>query len=208
MIPGLLGAWAVRFRSGARIGGPPATKLKELLKNLEQRGESGASLEPYEDKSRWANGWPVPEYAAELDMMKSIGVNSVAQISTDPAWAGRIFASTLSHGVASPTAEHIAPYVSDFLTTSEGQNKVKKLEAAPEAHLFVWSDQSHLSVGLALRRRFEPVGDPDIPAHIGDIWVASRFEPAAVYRWSRGSGWAVHEVPEELHRAPEPAAAE
>ncbi|MBV6695520.1 hypothetical protein KV557_00065 [Kitasatospora aureofaciens] len=52
--------------------------------------------------------------------------------------------------------------------------------------------------------RFKPVGDPDVPDHIGDVWLASRFEPTAVYRWSRGSGWAVHEVPKELHQVAEP----
>ncbi|ROR42907.1 hypothetical protein [Kitasatospora cineracea] len=208
VIPGLRGAWTVRFRQGARIGGPPAAKLSEFLKDLERRRETGASLESYEDTTRWAHGWPVPKYATELDMMNSIGIISVAQISTDPALSGRVFASTLGHGVSSPTAEHMAPYVSDFLTTPEGQNKVKKLAKAPEAHLFIWSDSSHMSVGLALRHRFKPVGDPEVPDHIGDIWVASRFEPAAVYRWNRGSGWAVHEVSEELQQVPEPAAAE
>ncbi|MGW4891008.1 hypothetical protein ACWEQL_01890 [Kitasatospora sp. NPDC004240] len=204
VIPGLVGAWTVRFRPGARIGGAPASKLSELLKDLEQRGETRASLLPYEDKIRWADGQPVPEHAAMLETMNSIGVISAAQISTDPALAGRVFAFTIGNGVASPTAESVSPYVSDFLTTPAGENKVKKLAAAPEAHLFIWSDQSHLSVGIALRHRFEPVGDPDVPGHIGDVWLASRFEPAAVYRWTRGLGWAVHEVPAELRQVPEP----
>ncbi|MBV6695519.1 hypothetical protein KV557_00060 [Kitasatospora aureofaciens] len=102
VIPGLLGAWRVQFHPGARIGGAPAQKLNELLRDLEQRGETRANLRPYEDKNRWADGLPAPEHTADLGTMNSIGVISAAQISTDPALAGRIFASTHTHGVAPP----------------------------------------------------------------------------------------------------------
>lgn len=206
-IPGLTGAWTVEFRSGAPIGRASAEKLQNLLKDLERRGETRASLRSYEDDVRWAYGRPVPERAAELEMMNGIGVVSVAQIGTNPELAGRIYASTITHGVAASTAEYIRPYISAFLTTPQGENKIKKLRAASQAHLFIWADQSHMSVGVALRNRFTPIGDPGNIGDIGDIWLASRFEPTAVYHWNRGSGWAVHEVPHELHQAPEPTQA-
>lgn len=40
-----------------------------------------------------------------------------------------------------------------------------------------------------------------VAGHIQRVWLASRFTPSAVYRWTRESGWAVLEVPEVLHGA-------
>ncbi|MFB8235485.1 hypothetical protein ACFC58_02945 [Kitasatospora purpeofusca] len=200
-VPGLMGAWIVEFRPGARIG-RAAVWLTRFLATLEQRSETKASLHPYNDKVRWNNGWPVPEYAAELEEMDRHGVIEANRISDDPQHAGLIRALT-AHGYSTPpAAEHIAPYIENFLGTREGANKIQKLKAATgAAHLFIWADSSHLDIGVALRHRFHPSGDPKVPEHIDDIWLGYKVAPATVYRWTRGQGWTVHDVREKLERA-------
>ncbi|MFE2346077.1 hypothetical protein [Kitasatospora cineracea] len=184
--PQLGAGWLVEFTRAAHIGGQQQKALLAFLADLGARGVTRVSTRDDQQPAAAGN---------DVDVLRALRLRAVAQVSTEPDVRGRIFASTSAVG----SAGDVTAYVNAFLLGEVAANKLRKLQRAKDEGLrtllFVWADSSHLTVGVALDRAHLPVGQPAVPAHLDEVWLASYFAPDTVFRWTREADWEVVSVP-------------
>ncbi|MFD7733415.1 hypothetical protein ACFV6F_23880 [Kitasatospora phosalacinea] len=190
--PKLGAGWLVEFTGASRIGGQQQKTLLAFLTDLEARGVTRVSTRDEEQ----------PAVARDdVDVLRALRLRVVAQVGTEPDVRGRIFASTSAVG----SAGDVTTYLDAFLLGEVAANKLRKLQRAKDEGLrtllFVWADTSHMTVGVALDRAHRPTGQPAVPAHLDEVWLASYFAPDTVFRWSREADWEVIAVPRGIARA-------
>lgn len=197
---GLRCGWAVQFEHGATIGKGASDRVIAFLVDLEKRGITKVSADPADLFQEAGNPFPSTDNLRDAATARELGLNVVHQIGDSPDLAGRIFPSSfVPTGIARATADAVSPYVDDFLDTTTGANKIKKLAekgSGKRQHLFIWSDISHTSVGFALKRGWLPSDAPTLPDHIHTLWLGSFFSFENVYTWRCEEGWRVHRVAE------------
>ncbi|MEU8919459.1 hypothetical protein AB0D10_00810 [Kitasatospora sp. NPDC048545] len=192
--PQLSAGWFVEFTRLATVGGPAQQQLVHFLAALGARGVERVSTREWEAAA--PAGSPVPEDVAQI---RALGLRTVARIGDGPNVRGRIIPSTLDTGTATATAEAVTPYVDAFLLGNTAANKLGKLQQGKDnglhTVLFVWADSSHMSIGMALSNAFQPQGQPDVPPHVDELWLASYYAPDTIFRWTRTAGWTVVSSP-------------
>ncbi|MGW3231461.1 hypothetical protein [Kitasatospora sp. NPDC001095] len=202
--PQLAAGWFVEFAQGARVSGDAQRKLIDFLADLESRGVERISVREWEAAT--PADAPVPEDIAQVH---SLGLRAVARVGDGSEVRGRIIPSTLDTGTATATADAVTPHVDAFLLTNTAANKIGKLRRAKNdglhTILFVWVDSSHMSIGMALTNAFQPTGNPNVPEHVDELWLASYFAPDTLFRWTRAVGWAVVAAPGVFASVPWPA---
>ncbi|MDV9196127.1 hypothetical protein [Streptomyces sp. Wh19] len=204
---GLNAGWAVQFQHGATIGKGVSNRVIAFLVDLENRGITKVSADPVDLFA--GNRFPSTDNLHDAATARKLGLSVVHQIGNSPDLAGRIFPSSfVPTGIARATADAVSPYVNDFLDTTTGANKIKKLAekgSGKRQHLFIWSDMSHTSVGFALKRGWLPSDAPTVPDHIHTLWLGSFFSFENVYTWRCEEGWRVHRVAEVVDAVEPPS---
>ncbi|MFH9737207.1 hypothetical protein ACH4MA_05890 [Streptomyces roseolus] len=197
---GLNAGWAVQFQHGATIGKGVSNRVIAFLADLEKRGITKVSADPADLFQESVNRLPSTADVRDAATARELGLNVVHQVGDSLDLRGRIFTSSfVPTGIARATADAVSPYVNDFLDTTTGANKIKKLAekgSGKRQHLFIWSDMSHTSVGFALKRGWLPSDAPTVPDHIHTLWLGSFFSFENVYTWRCEEGWQVHRVAE------------
>ncbi|WP_216586415.1 hypothetical protein [Streptomyces brasiliscabiei] len=196
VLPNLSKGWSVEFTSASRVRGAAARRLATLLADFEARRVDRVSVRAWEDQHDWSAGLPDAQHASDVTAIRDLGINAVAQIGESPDVAGRVFYWSLSFGGGSSTADDVPPYVEEFLASSTGANKIKKLGEVKhlETHLFLWADSTHLNISFALDSRVIPPRAPRVPAEIQVVWLSSLASVGSVYQWDRDDGWRIHDV--------------
>ncbi|MEU5385514.1 hypothetical protein [Kitasatospora cineracea] len=194
--------WSVEFSPNAPVGKAEAKQLVQFLADLEAQGVERVSTRDWD--AEMPENTPGTEHITRL---RALGLRAVAQIGSAPEVRGQIIPSTLATGTTTATAEAVTPYVDAFLQTGTASNKLGKLQRAKDdglhTVLFVWVDSSHMTIGMALDRAFHPEGEPAVPQQVDEVWLASYFAPATLFRWTRARGWAVVPVPEVFPADPQ-----
>lgn len=196
VLPNLSKGWSVEFTAAARVRGPAAQRLAALLADFEARGVEKVSVRAWEDGHDWSVGLPDAQHASDVTAIRDLGINAVGQIGESPDVAGRVFYWSLSFGGGPSTADDVPPYVEEFLASSTGANKIKKLGRVKdlETHLFLWADRTHLNIGFALDGKVIPPRAPKVPTEIQVVWLSSFASVGSVYQWDRDNGWRIHDV--------------
>ncbi|WP_157032015.1 hypothetical protein [Kitasatospora cheerisanensis] len=194
--PQLTGSWVVEFTLDSRVGGRDQKALLDFLAGLEHL-QSGKEEKRVTRVSAYDDG----PLAADL---RALNLASVTRIDLDldarrrngadldpPRRIGTLTIS--GYNVGDFTA-----YVDDFLRGATAKNKLDKLQRAKEEKglrtlLFAWADS--MTVGMALRRAYQPPGKPAVPAVLDELWLANPAERDAVFRWTQESAWELVSVP-------------
>jgi|RhiMetdeSRZDD1v2_1073273.scaffolds.fasta_scaffold664409_1 hypothetical protein len=189
-LPNSQSLWLVGLAATARVNAIRPDDLRRLLGELEASGRRDAhDLGDYRDP-----------FVARL---RALGIESVYAANTSAGSEGMVMVQAGSYGGWGWDGAAIDRWLSEFLGSDQGKNKLNKLSRAQAAqrHLAVVLDPfspAGMGIPLGLTARHER-GPTDYelpslvaPAPLSHLWLLPAFTAREeALRWTRADGWVV-----------------
>jgi hypothetical protein len=182
--------WLVGLAAGARVNAIRPDDLRRLLGELEASGRRDAyNIGDYHDP-----------FIARL---RALGIESVYAVKAKAGSEGMVMVRAGAYGGWGWDGAAVDRWLGEFLTSSQGTNKVRKLGRAQAAqrHLIIVLDPfspAGLGIPLALTARHERgAADYALPSFIPPeplthLWLLPAFTVTEeALRWTRDRGWVV-----------------
>lgn len=188
-VPTITGRWVVRIHDSAQ-GSTLEGELLPVLKELEEQGCTYFSVDDFV-----LDGSPRASLQHKLEELK---VQDVEHSGTGSPGRIRFERADFKGGFVDQTCAAIAPWVSDYLASSQTADVRKKLgeSGAVERHAFVIVPMPTTApdeVFLSLISKIDqpPQQTPNLPDEITHVWVSGyEFERAVVF-FQPESGWEI-----------------
>jgi hypothetical protein len=189
-LPNSQSLWLVGLAATARVNAIRPDNLRRLLGELEANGRRDAhDLGDYRDP-----------FVAQL---RALGIESVYAANTSAGSEGMVMVQAGSYGGGGWDGAAIDRWLSEFLGSDQGKNKLNKLSRAQAAqrHLAVVLDPfspAGMGIPLGLTGRHER-GSTDYvlpsliaPGPLSHLWLLPAFTAREeALRWTRDDGWVV-----------------
>jgi hypothetical protein len=189
-VPGSEFRWLVGLDADARVKDIDKTKLCRLLSDIEQRGERSVnSRGDYQD--------PL------VCRVRKLRISYVYSFAANGSGQGTVMIGPDFHGGWGWNGPTIDAWLSDFLASPQGGNKLRKLNKADDAaerHLVIMlhpfsqaglcipvglTDLEESGAGVAVLPSFVP------PLPVTSLWLIPMVRTWLGLHWERSSGWAV-----------------
>jgi hypothetical protein len=189
-LPNSQSLWLVGLAATARVNAIRPDDLRRLLGELEASGRRDAhNLGDYRDPF--------------VGRLRALGIESVYAANTRAGSEGMVIVQADSYGGWGWDGAAIDRWLSEFLGSDQGKNKLNKLSRAQAAqrHLAVVLDPfspAGMGIPLGLTARHER-GPTDYvlpslvaPAPLSHLWLLPAFTAREeALRWTRDDGWVV-----------------
>ena len=188
-LPGSRLVWQVGLDPHARVNDIGSGDLRRLLYDMEKKGLRRAqNVGDYRDPF--------------VERLAALGIEFIYAFTAKPGREGAVKVGPGTYSTRGWNGAAIDAWLSGFLASPEGANKLGKLAAsnAAERHLVIVLDsfsQPGMGISLSLSDRHEEgTADDAIPSFVPpepltNVWLIPIVETWEGLSWTRGGGWTV-----------------